>query len=258
MTASCLYRGQVMHHRLCPMGHRFTYRVASLLVDLEDLPGLALRLLSHNRINLFSVHDRDLGDGNGARSWIDGILARHGLAMPGGRVRVHLFPRLLGMGFTPLATWFCHRADGGLEAILYEVHNTFGERHGYLVPTGADRRPTLHHAAAKAFHVSPFIGPDGDYAFAVRPPGETFSLSIRETDRATGRPILIASHRARRVDLTDAALLRVALTYPLLPLTIVGGIHWQALRLWLKGIPFHRKPAPPPTLVSFADPGSRP
>lgn len=255
MSASCLYRGQVMHHRLEPVGHRFTYDVVSLLVDLDELPELGLRLLSHNRRNLFSVHDGDLGGGASPRQWIEAELARHSIFIPGGAVRVHLFPRVLGMGFTPLTTWFCHAADGRPVAVLYEVHNTFGERHAYLVRTEDDRRRTLRHSADKCFHVSPFIGLGGAYAFALRPPGPTFALTIRETDRATGKPILIASHVAKRVELSDSALLRAAMAYPLLPLKILGGIHWEALRIWIKGASFHKKPAPPASLVSFTDKG---
>lgn len=255
MTASCLYRGQVMHHRLDPVGHRFTYDVVSLLVDLDELPELGLKLLTHNGRNLFSVQDKDLGDGGTPRRWIEAELARHSIFIPGGAVRVHLFPRFLGLGFTPLTTWFCHAADGTLSAVLYEVHNTFGERHAYLVRTEGDKRRTLRHSAEKCFHVSPLLGLGGNYAFTLRPPGETFAITIRQTDRATGTPILIASHVAKRVPLTDTALLRAGLAYPLLPLKILGGIHWEALRIWLKGASFHPKPAPPASLVSFIDKG---
>lgn len=252
---SALYLGQVMHHRLDPVGHRFTYRVASLLIDLDELPRLPLRLLSHNRANLFSVHDRDLGDGSPPRPWIDAELAQRGISIEGGNVLVHLFPRVLGFGFTPLSAWFCHRADGSLAALLYEVHNTFGERHAYLVRTDGRTPGTLRHSADKCFHVSPFIEMNAAYAFSVRVPTDTFALSIRETNRATGKTTLLASHVARRIPLTDAALARAALAYPLLPLKIIGGIHWEAFRLWRKGAPFYRKPAPPAALVSFADQG---
>lgn len=254
MLSSCLYSGQVMHQRLAPVGHRFSYRVMSLLLDLDEMPGLGLHLLSHNRPNLFSVHDADLAEGTGApRQWIETELARHGIRIDGGRVRVHLFPRVMGWGFTPLTTWFCHEPGGRLAAVLYEVHNTFRERHAYLVRIDDD--PPYRHSADKCFHVSPLIGPDGTYAFTLRDPGESFGLTIRETDRATGRPIMVASHVGRRRALTDGALLKAALAYPMLPLKIVGGIHFEALRLWLKGAPFHRKPAPPTKLVTMADQG---
>lgn len=255
MAASCLYRGQVMHHRLDPVGHRFTYDVVSLLVDLDEVASLGLRLLSRNRANLFSVHDRDLGDGGDPKAWIGRQLAAHGIHADG-PVRVHLFPRVFGMGFTPLTTWFCHRADDSLAAILYEVHNTFGERHAYLVAVdGADDGRTLTHRAEKCFHVSPFIGLGGTYRFAVKPPAERFAQTIRETAPDDGRTILVASHVGRRRELTDGALLAAALRYPLLPVKIVGGIHYEALRLWIKGAPFFRKPAPPTTPVSVCQQG---
>jgi hypothetical protein len=252
MTASCLYLGEVMHHRLAPMGHRFRYRVASLLIDLDELPKLGLRLLSHNRRNLFSVHDADLALGDTPKAWISRELVRHGILFELGAVRVHLFPRLFGFGFNPLTTWFCHHKDGRLGAVLYEVHNTFGERHGYLMAVDEpETSRTLTHAADKCFHVSPFMDLEGLYRFALRPPGELYAQVIRETDRTDGHTLLIASHIARRQPLTDRSLLKMALAYPLLPLKIVGGIHWEALKLWLKGARFHRKPAPPTKLITL-------
>lgn len=266
-TGSCLYVGQVMHHRLTPRAHRFSYTVPSLLLDLDDLPalqssptsrnlscgGTLLRLLSHNRPNLFSVHDADLGDGGDPRAWIRRVLADHGVDSDG-PVRVHLFPRVAGFGFTPLTTWFCHHRDGTPSAVVYEVHNTFGERHSYLVPLSETRNRTLTHSADKCFHVSPFLGLEASYHFGLRLPGERYVQTIRETDRQTGETVLVASHIGKRIPLTDAALVRMALLYPLLPLRILGGIHYEALRLWLKGAPFFRKPAPPVQPVSVWPP----
>jgi DUF1365 family protein len=258
MTESCLYRGQVTHQRLEPVGHRFTYQVVSLLVDLDELPDLRLRFLAHNRPNLFSVNDSDLGEGGSPRRWIETALAQQGINIANGRVKIHLFPRVLGFGFSPLVTWFCHDANGRLVAVLYEVHNTFGERHAYLSRVDDDGHHWLRHTAEKCFHVSPFIGLAGTYAFGMRVPDEKFALSIRETDRATGRTVMIARHVGHRLSLCDSALVRAALAYPLLPLKIVGGIHWEALKLWLKGAPFHRKPVPPAAMVSIAEKGGFP
>lgn len=254
MGVSCLYRGQVMHHRLDPVGHRFTYSVVSLLLDLDEVAALGMRLLSYNGMNLFSVHDRDLGDGGDPRKWIADQLAAHGIPADG-PVRIHLFPRVLGRGFTPLTTWFCHHSDGGLAAILYEVHNTFGERHAYLVPVDRTKpRRTLMHQAEKCFHVSPFIGLGGTYQFCIRVPGDRFVQTIRETAPGDGRPVMIASHVGQRHALTDRALMSAALRYPLQPVKIIGGIHYEAARLWLKGAPFFRKPAPPAAPVSICQP----
>jgi DUF1365 family protein len=256
MSASCLYRGKIMHHRLRPKRQRFTYGVTSLLLDLDELPVLErrLRLFSHNRFNLLSLLDRDLADGGGApKRWMTDLLAHHGVDLSDGRILVHAFPRVLGVGFSPLTTWFCYRADGALAAVHYEVHNTFGERHGYLALLGgAGGTGTLRHRADKLFHVSPFLDLAGHYRFALRPPGERFSLVIREmTDDDRDQPILIAAHAARRIELSDGALLRLLPQWLALPLIVIGGIHWQALKLWLKRVGYRPKPAAPPP-VSLA------
>jgi DUF1365 family protein len=256
MTASCLYRGEVMHHRLRPKRQRFSYPVTSWLIDLDELPKLErrLRLFSHHRFNLLSLFDRDLGDGHGApKRWMTDLLAHHGIDLAGGRIMVHAFPRVLGIGFSPLTTWFCYGADGRLAAVHYEVHNTFGERHGYLAAVGAgDAGRTICHRADKLFHVSPFLDLAGLYRFALRPPGERYSLVIREmTPDRPDQPILIAGHAARRTALDDAALLRLVPQLLALPFIVIGGIHWQALKLWLRRIGFRAKP-PAPDPISLA------
>lgn len=259
MASSCLYRGEVMHHRLQPKKLRFSYKVTSWLLDLDEIPALArrLRLFSHNRFNLVSLFDRDLGAGDGGapKAWMLGLLKQHGLDVTGGRILIHGFPRILGIGFSPLTTWFCYDGAGALRAVHYEVHNTFGERHGYLAlldDIGTEAGRTLTHRAEKLFHVSPFLDISGLYRFALRPPDETYSLLIREIT-ADQTPILIASHVAKRRTLDDRALLRLSLALLALPVIVIGGIHWQALKLFSKGIRFHRKPAPPEP-ISLAKP----
>jgi DUF1365 family protein len=261
---SCLYRGCVMHHRLRPTSLRFSYRVTSWLVDLDEFPALhrRLRLFSHNGFNLLSLHDRDLGAGDGGapKQWMLSLLDRHGVDLSGGRILVHCFPRVLGIGFSPLTTWFCYDRDGGLAAVQYEVHNTFGERHGYLAlideaPAGR----TLIHSTDKLFHVSPFLALDGRYRFAVRAPEAMFSLVIKETSLAAGdETLLIASHVARRRPLTDRALLGLIPALLALPFIVIGGIHWQALKLFLRRVAFHRKPAPPALISIVSNTGDVP
>jgi DUF1365 family protein len=243
-----------MHHRLRPRRLRFRYKVTSWLIDLDEIPelGRRLRLFSHNRFNLVSLRDGDLGDGGAApKQWMIALLAHHGVDLTGGRVLVHLFPRVLGIGFSPLATWFCFDRRERLVAVQYQVHNTFGERHGYLAllkETGA--APTLTHSADKLFHVSPFLDLCGLYRFALKPPGEDFSLVIREL-AGDGEPILIASHVARRRELTDRTLLGLALSLLALPFIVIGGIHWNALKLLLMRIGYRTKPQPP-DMISLA------
>ena len=249
MPRSCLYLGEVMHKRLHPFTHRFVYRVFSMLVDLDELPDLdrGLRLFAHNRRGVFSFRDRDHGprDGTKLRPWVEAQLAKAGIALDGGRLFLHCFPRVLGFGFNPISIFWCYDVNGALRAILYEVKNTFGDQHGYLVPITQTPAPgaALRHARDKLFHVSPFIDMQARYAFKVHEPEERLSLAIHETGPEGG--ILVATHLGARRALTDRELLRAFLLYPLLALTIIGGIHWQALKLWLKGAKFHRRPQPP-------------
>lgn len=249
MTGSCLYVGTVMHRRLQPFPHRFAYRVFSLLLDLDELPalGAGLRLFSHNRLNLLSFHDSDHGarDGTPLRPWVEGLLAEAGIAADGA-IRLLCFPRILGLVFNPLAIFFCHRADGSLAAILYEVRNTFGDKHCYLLeaPAGGVRGAPILQGCAKQFHVSPFLPVDGEYHFRLKVPDASLSILIRHA--AGGREMLIASQTGRREALTDRRLLARFLSHPLMTVKVVAAIHWQALRLWRKGARFHRHPGSVP------------
>lgn len=254
MPSNGLFLGEVMHRRFKPMRHRFAYRVFSLLVDLDALPAIArdLRVLSHNRFNLLSIHDRDHGprDGRALKPWVVGHLAAAGIDLTGGRVWLHCFPRILGYVFNPLSLYWCYDAAGRLRAVLCEVKNTFGEQHGYLiVPREADRdHSVLRQQAEKRFHVSPFIAMEGRYDFRIADPDDRLSIVILERDAEA--PVMIATHRARRVDLSDKALLRAWLAHPLMTLKVMAAIHWQAWRLWRKGARFHARPAPPAREVS--------
>lgn len=242
-----LYVGHVMHRRLRPRAHRLRYRVFSLLLDLDGIDALAARLtlFSRGRFNLLSFHDRDYGDGTARplRAQVETHLAAAGLAPDGGAIRLLTMPRVMGFAFNPLSIYFCHGRDGALRAILYEVNNTFGQRHSYLLPAAPGQGPIVRQTVAKAFHVSPFMAMDMEYTFRVGPPGDHLSIAITVSD-ASG-PVLIALHAAKRRSLTDRALLRVLLTHPALTLKVVGGILWEAARLWAKGVPVRPCPAAP-------------
>jgi DUF1365 family protein len=245
---SALYIGQVMHHRVRPKMHRLRYRIFSLLLDLDEIDGLAarLRLFSHNRFNLFAFRDRDYAGGTTEplRDQIERHMRGAGLTPDGGAIRLLTMPRILGFAFNPLSVWFCHRRDGTLATILYEVNNTFGERHSYMLPVEADRPgAAVRQDCAKRFHVSPFLGLDMRYGFRVLPPAARLSIAVTAAD-AEGT-MLTAVHSATRTDLTDAALARAFVTHPLLTLKVVGGILWEALLLWIKGVRVHPHPAPP-------------
>jgi hypothetical protein len=254
MTHSAIYHGQVVHTRFRPVRHRLRHRMMWLLLDLDEIPGLArrLRLFSLNRFNLVDFRDRDHGDGTRTklRTQIERHLQRAGLEADGGAIRVLCMPRVLGTVFNPLSVYFCHRADGRLQAMLYEVHNTFGERHGYLIPvTDADaHQPVLRQSCAKEFHVSPFMDMAMTYHFRIMPPAERAVVTIEGRD-ADGK-LMSAAYAGARHALTDANLLRAFIAQPLLAAQVLGAIHWEALKLWRKGLRLRTKPRPPAELVS--------
>jgi DUF1365 family protein len=255
---SALYVGEVMHHRLRPRRHRFVYRTFSLLIDLDELPELdrRFRLFGHNRAGLLSFHDRDHGaaDGTSPRLWAEAALDRAGLADASVRIEMLCFPRILGYAFNPLTLYFCRRADDRLGAVIYAVRNTFGERHAYLIAVDpADAAGgIIRQSCAKAFYVSPFVPMQAGYRFRLKPPGGQFSLAIEESD-AEG-DLLVATQTARRVPLSDGTLARAFASHPLMALKVIGGIHWQAIRLWLKGAPLQHRPVPPTDAVSTPTP----
>ena len=160
MEASALYGGSLSHHRFAPRPHRLRYAMFQMLLDLDEAPDLGrrLRLFSYNRFNLFSHHDRDHGEGRrGAlRSWVEDVLAEAGISIAGGRVMLLCMPRLFGHVFNPLSIYYCFRIDGSLAAMLYEVNNTFGQRHCYLIEATAGDGGEIRQACDKAFYVSPF------------------------------------------------------------------------------------------------------
>ncbi|HSD39849.1 MAG TPA: DUF1365 family protein [Rhodocyclaceae bacterium] len=258
-TRSALYVGRVMHQRLRPRRHRLAYRIYNLLLDLDELPGLdaRLRCFSVGRFNLFSFHASDHGDGSGTdlRTQIETQLRRAGLPT-GGAIRLLTMPRLLGHVFNPLSVWFCHAPENGaLQALIYEVSNTFGDRHSYLIPVTDSDAPVIDQGCSKQLYVSPFNDMAQRYRFRVASPGESVSVGISVHDEAGA--VLNARLDGQRRPLSDAALLRVFVSHPLLTLKVVAAIHWEALRLWLKRVPLQTRPAAPArdlTIVSPSEP----
>lgn len=259
LPAASLYWCRVMHERLLPFRHRFDYRVFSLLLDIDRLPALAAtsRLFSYNRFGLFSFHDRDHGprDGTALRPWIEAQLARQNLSEAAARIQVFCFPRLLGYVFNPLSVFFCYDAADRLRAVLYEVKNTFGDQHGYLIEvppssnTGRHNAPTVAQRVEKRFHVSPFLPLSGEYHFRLLPPGETIGITIRQLS-ASGALQLLATQTGRREAFSDHSLLKAFIRHPLMTVKVIAGIHWEALQLWRKGAAFFGWTAPPRDPVS--------
>ena len=228
-----------MHARLKPIGHRFSYRVMSLLIDLDRLDAADRQsaLFGVNRAALYSFNEADHGarDGSSLRLYAQRCAAEHGVDLTGGRVLLLCYPRLLGFTFNPLSVYFCHRAGGELALVIYEVRNTFGDIHAYALPVqpGELSAAGLRQEQEKLFSVSPFIEMAMRYHFRVSLPRKQVKLRILETDREG--PLLAATFIGTRRGLTNAALLRAFFALPLLTFKIVAAIHWEALRLWLKG-----------------------
>lgn len=245
--AGWLYPARVMHRRRIAPLYRFIYRVFYLLVDIDRLPELQhrLRFFSLERFNLLSLRARDYGDGQGLRPWAEAQLRRHGIELDGGRIRLLTLPRVLGWAFNPISLWYCEHRDGQLRAVIAEVRNTFGERHSYLLASGGAPMPYEQvHDKDKCFHVSPFLDRAGHYRFQLGEPGERLRVAIHES--RDGTPVMDATLAGERRELSDAALLRQVLRMPWMAVKVVAGIHWEALKLWLRGAGYRSKPAPLP------------
>jgi DUF1365 family protein len=260
LPAASLYWCRVMHERLLPFRHTFDYRVFSLLLDIDRLPEItsASRLLRHNRFGLFSFHDRDHGprDGSGLRPWVEAALARDGLQDAAARIRIFCFPRLFGYVFNPLSVFFCYDADDHLRAVLYEVKNTFGDQHGYLIEVPPQNAGlAIEQSATKQFHVSPFLPLEGQYRFRLLPPGEKIGITITQLS-SSGAVQLVAAQTGRHDALTDHSLLKAFIRHPLMTVKVMAGIHWEALQLWRKGAAFFRWTEPPRETVSSGRPAN--
>lgn len=250
-AAAALYKGQVMHARMKPKAHRFTYGVYNLLIDIDRLEAANQQsaFFSVERFNLLSFRPSDHGD-RGVTPLGDHIrrlLADAGLGEPPARITLMCYPRVLGFVFNPISVYFAHDAGGALAGVVYEVRNTFGDMHTYVAPVrdGELSEAGLRQERDKLFHVSPFMDMPMRYHFRIRPPGETVAIRILETD--TEGPILSATFHGWHRPLTTLSALSAFFSVPLLTLKVVGGIHLEAMKLWFKGLRFFTRPAPPPS-----------
>ena len=242
-----LYVGDVMHQRMKPFGHRFRYRVFSLSIDLDrlDEAGRLSALFSVNRGKLVSFHEKDHAEGRSLRSYADSLLADACIERPA-RILLVCYPRILGYVFNPLSVYYAYDSRDVLIALIYEVRNTFGERHSYVCPVehGEISESGVRQTCDKLFYVSPFIGKPMRYHFRMLPPGREIRWRILETD-AEG-PLLAATFSGRQKPLTGWTLGYLLAAIPFLTVKIMAGIHWEALKLWLKGAIYIRRPPPPP------------
>lgn len=241
---SRLYVGRIVHRRHIPKAHRFAYPLYMHLIDLDEVPELErrLRLFSLDRFNLVSLHAADhfAGAGRDLKASVFDFLARHGVALPGGRVELLTHLRILGYAFNPVSFYYCYAADGALRCVLAEVNNTFGERHTYLLDERCATGP-LTYATPKRIFVSPFAPLGGHWTFRFTRPAAGLSIHMDDFDER-GR-FLDATLSGAAQPLTQRTLLHLLWRFPLMTLQVIARIHAQAFRLWLKRVP-HFKHVP--------------
>lgn len=257
---SCLYECRVVHHRLAPRRHRFSYGLFLLSVDLDELPELdrRLRLLSRNRSNLYEFRDRDHlefptpGGGPDLKASLRAWLESQAVSVPAdARVSLVTLPRVAGYVFNPVSFFFVHTAGGVPLGAVAEVGNTFGELKPYFVPEAEASRAISGHQPArfrrvvpKHFYVSPFSDLEVSFDFNLRTPSDRLEIGINDVTSG-GQTLLVTTLTGDRHPLTDGQLLRLTARYPLVTLRVICLIHWQAFRLWMKRLPWHRKAARP-------------
>ncbi len=251
---SCIYEGVIVHKRLTPRRHAFSYRVFALCIDVDeiDLLDCELRLFSRGKRNLMSFWDGDLGApgtvpvAEKARD----LLAQSGLDRFGHHIQLVCYPRLYGYVFNPLSVYFCRDASGAVGAVIYEVTNTFAERKSYVIPVdGAGRM--IAQSCAKALSVSPFTNFAGGYSFHCLAPAERVVIGVNY--REAGEPVLKTHFSGERRALSDATIAKLLVKYPLMTLKVVAAIHLQAARLWLKGVPIGTRHASQSYSVTIVD-----
>ncbi len=250
MSSAVLYVGETRHRRFAPRPHEFRYQLFQLFLDIGQLDQAfnGLTMIRLGSWGLLSFDPKDHGDRNSAalRPWVEKTLSIAGISATASRIRLLCFPRVMGFVFNPLSMFFIYAADDRLEAVIYEVNNTFGQTHAYAIPARGGARET--QIAAKQLYVSPFYRVEGEYRFEVAAPSETFDLKIIKL--RDGRPDFFATQTANRQVMTDRRLLALFLSLPLMTLKVALAIHWEALRLWMKGAPFSARPPGPKAGVS--------
>ena len=252
--------GVVKHRRLRPAKNAFGYGVFTVSIPMRARkadPGLLNKKgLRDNRIGLFSFFDKDHGAGQqDSLDWIEKILLENHISNVDGEIWLQTFPRVLGYVFNPVSFWICTRSTGKVQAVLAEVNNTFGERHCYLLykNSGEELLSGETLTSQKVFHVSPFCEVRGEYHFrflfsqdSITGKNSVCRIELHED----GQPLITTSISGTSRELSRSALYLAFLRYPLMSLGVIFRIHWQALKLWIKGVPFHSKPKPPELEVS--------
>ena len=239
---SSIYNGKVIHKRFKPKEHFFKYSVFSLLIDLSELSQLdkEIKFFSFNKFNLISFYEKDHGsrDGSSLVAWVKKNLEANNIHFKDVKIKLLCYPRIFGYVFNPLSVFFIYNSNEKLISILYEVKNTFGEQHTYIFKVDDDLK-LFQHNCSKKFHVSPFIEMDCNYFFRILKPEDKMSVIIDQYQ--TNEKILYASQDGKRVDFNSKELLKSYLKHPLMTFKIISAIHFEAFKLWTKGIKFIKK-----------------
>ena len=240
MTSS-IYNGTVIHKRFKPKIHFFKYKVFSLLIDLSELNVLdkKINFFSYNKFNLISFFDKDHGERNGSSlvEWVKKNLKENKINTENIKIKLLCYPRILGYVFNPLSVFYIYDSDEKLISVLYEVKNTFGEQHTYIFKV--ENKNLIQHSCEKKFHVSPFIEMDCNYFFRILKPAEKISVIIDQYQ--SNEKILYASQDGKRTEFTSSELIKSYLKHPLMTFKIISAIHFEAFKLWAKGIKFIKK-----------------
>ena len=248
---SCIYNGTVIHKRFKPKTHFFKYKVFSLLIDLSELEKLdkTISLFSYNKFNLVSFFDKDHGerDGSSLINWVKKNLKQNNINCENITINLLCYPRIFGYVFNPLSVFYVYNDHNDLISILYEVKNTFGEQHTYVFKVSNNNM--IQHNCEKKFHVSPFIEMNCNYFFRILKPADKISVIIDQYQ--LDEKILYASQDCKRTDFTTSELIKSYLKHPLMTFKIITAIHFEAFKLWTKGIKFVQKKLKIKNNISF-------
>ena len=242
MINSAIYKGTVIHKRFKPKVHAFKYQVFSLFLDLSELETLDKKIsfFSYNKFNLISFFEKDHGerDGSSLKDWVIRHLENYEINTNNIKIKLLCYPRIFGYVFNPLSVFYIYDENENITAVLYEVKNTFGEQHTYVFKIKEDQKLLQHHCSKK-FHVSPFIEMNCSYFFRLLKPGEKISVVIDQYEDQD--KILFASQDGRKIEFSSKELLKSYLKHPIMTFKIIIAIHYEAFKLWAKGIKFIKK-----------------
>ena len=237
---SCIYSGFVTHRRFKPKRHFFSYRTFSLLIDLNEIENLdkKIKFFSYNKFNILSFYDLDHGarDGSSLINWVKNTLTQAKVNIGSGTIKLLCYPRFFGYVFNPLSIFYCYDDNSQLKAILYEVKNTFNEQHTYVFGDLTSSSNLILHKCDKKFYVSPFMEMKTFYNFRLLKPGKILNVFIKQSDHEG--TLLTACQAGKRIEISTKNLFNEFITHPLMSFKIIAAIHFEAFRLWVKGVKY--------------------